>query len=375
MSMLDDILQEDEYIEIEGDPSDITEETTKSDPSQEQETEEAPKPFLEGLLEPVDNEEFNVEREPGELEQEKKEDPQPEEEQEAAEVPNAEIEAEAEKLQWLSESTGFEIDEHDIEKFEGDIGKIVEVKKAEYVSATLNAHLNTLDPEAQDAVRSLLQGQSVDFLKQEMQMPTYDYTEEDLEDKPELQLEVIEADKRNRGWTQREIKDYIGNLSKDRVLEESQESLKRQQKASKEQRQELKRKSEEQRQQRERRQQELYDSINTSANGFFDDPGKVYKGMKFQKTTRSAMEKGVYDTWTKVEADLPKYLPRLRMLDHLGVLDGDLSKLTKKSDSDYYKRLGEKMKQPKRRPSTLSKKTASEEDYRLPKPMARKRKR
>lgn len=275
-------------------------------------------------------------------------DPSEEESEDDESEGDEDEQAELEKLTYLQENTGFEITAEDIEAHDGDLKQIVEVKKQTYVNDALNAHLGNMGSAEAEAVRVLLQGGKLDELREEVDIPSYNYTEADLEESVDLQRKVVAADLESRGFNEDRIKRNLKALTEDELFEESKDSLVTLQKTVSEQKKKITASRNERIKAEEEQKAKLTQDIMKEADNFFTSKSDFFKAVKVRPEQRTAMKKDMFKTLSKVESDLPTYLPVITALDKLGVFEGDFSKLTRAGSSNLDKALVKKLKNKKR---------------------------
>lgn len=333
------------------------------------ETETTPTPEDEDEYKGPTLKDFKVEgQDKEEPKPEKKEEESDEDDEQKGNSEEIDVEAEAAFLEQLVETTGFEITPEELEKAEGDIGKIIEEKKYAFANQALQNHVSQFGEAEQQAIAALLSGATLDSIAGSSNVPTLNYTKDDLEDDTDLQRKAIEDLQRLKGRTDKEIKRYLKGMDEDELLEEAQSAYdefgKLKEESEKSRLEQTQRQAEEQR----RKNEEATRQIVEATDKFFEDTTKFLPEVKLRSNTKETIKSQIFDVYREINGDLGKYLPRIAMLKHLGVLDGDISKLTKNSNSKLAEAYAKKLRSTKNIPSSTSTITKENKSYRPPMP-------
>lgn len=270
----------------------------------------------------------------------------------------------------LAETTGFSITPEELE--EGDLEDIVAAKKMGYANEVLQNHISQFGDQEQQAIAALLQGATLDSLVDSNTTPQLNFTKDDLEDDIELQRKVIQDLQRAKGRSEKEIKRYMRGIEEDELLEEATESYDEMGNIYKNQDKERLERSRKEAEELQRQREEATRQIITASDEFFADTKKFLPGVTMRKDTKEAIKAKIFDTYNEINQDLSKYLPRIAMLKHLGVLDGDISKLTKEVKSQSADAYAKILKTRRPAPGTVTKKRDVNE-YRPVAPYSSKR--
>ena len=120
-----------------------------------------------------------------------------------------------------------------------------------------------------------------------------------------------------------------------------------------------------------RKSEEAYISaINTATDNFLKDVKSYAPNVKLQEKSKEAIKSNVIDTINDVLKKADVYGPRIAFLKHIGVLDGDFSKLTNGAEAKAKQSLAEVLKN-KKKPSSITK--SRDEGYKLPMPATKKK--
>lgn len=264
---------------------------------------------------------------------------------------------------------GFNITPELLSENDGDLGKTIEVEKVRVANELLMGAISALGEDEKEAVVNLLKGAKMEDIVEPSKVKELSLTEDDLEDSEDSQRSVIEQSLKIKGLSERDIKRYMKGIDEDELLDEAKTALKEVNNHAKKAKEEIKQKAlknaETQRQQRE----EAVAKINKATDEFFADTTKFYSGVKMQQSTRDAIKAKTVDVVNEVYANLDVYAPRLAYLKHLGVLDGDFSKITAKAKTEAVTSFRDVLKS-KPKPSGLTK---PETDNKPVKPYSSKR--
>ena len=311
----------------------------------------------EGQEDPeVDEGEDNVEQP-----DEEDEDPQDHEEESEPE--------EVVFIEKAKELLGFDISAEDLEKH-GSLKEAYEAKKMEYVTQVVQQELRALGEAEREAALRLLQGHPLEEVKEVYDTFNSGYSVEDLEDDPELCKKVIREAGKLKGLKDKEIDRMLKGTSEEELVEEAKGYLDEVNSLKEKKRTEADNRAKSKVQARQEAEKKAYEAINTSTDKFLEELPKFAPFVKLQEKTKAAIKGSVIDVLNEVYNKQAEYGPKLAFLKHLGVLDGDFSKITKAGAASESKKLAEVLKSKKTAPSTVTHK--ENQIKRPPKPFVRK---
>ena len=270
----------------------------------------------------------------------------------------------------LEKFAGFEITPEEVEQFEGDLNKLIEHKKVDYARELFKNELGRLGDTERNAVYRLMSGHPLDEVKEALEVESIKYTVEDIEDSPDVAKKVIVESLKLKGRSEKEIQKYLKGTSEEELIEEAKEELKEVNAAKATKIQEIEGRAKNKIDEKRKSEEAYISAINTATDNFLKDVKAYAPNVKLQEKSKEAIKSNVIDTINDVLKKADVYGPRIAFLKHIGVLDGDFSKLTNGAEAKAKQSLAEVLKN-KKKPSSITK--SRDEGYKMPTPAVKKK--